>query len=625
MAGETAAAVAAAAEGFDLFHAVALLGAGVVAVPIFRRLGLGSVLGYLAAGIAIGPFGLRLFRDPAAILGVAELGVVMLLFVIGLELKPSRLWSLRRDIFGLGIAQVVLSIVVLGGAAMLFGVRFPVALIAAMGLSLSSTAIVLQMLDERGETSEPFGQKIFSVLLLQDLAIVPFLAVESLVSPVGEAHTGISPPLKIAIALAAVAGLIAVGRYLLNPIFAAIAASKAREVLTAAALLVVLGAALAMEASGLSMAMGAFLAGVLLSESSYRHELEADIEPFRGLLLGLFFLGVGMSLDLSLIARDWWLVLIVVVAFMVLKSVAVYAVARIRSGHAEAVKIALYLAQGGEFAFVLYAAAGSASIFSPETAALLTASVIVSMALTPLVPFLLRLILKPEKDSMDGIDVAENLSGTALVIGWGRFGQVASQALLARGTDVSIIDDDTEMIRAAARFGFKIYYGDGTRLDVLRAAGAGTAKIIAICVDKRESTDKIVELIKSEFPLARVLVRSYDRGHTIDLINAGVDYQIRETYESALLFGEAALRELGAENEEVAAIMDGVRQRDQERLELQLAEGIFAGRDLVRGARPEPTPLSPPKRPGKTINEQEAAAAEAEEEDERATEKEQTG
>jgi glutathione-regulated potassium-efflux system protein KefB len=617
-------AAEAAAGGFDLLHAVALLGAGVVAVPLFRRLGLGSVLGYLAAGILIGPAGIRLFTDPGSILGVAELGVVMLLFVIGLELKPSRLWALRRDIFGLGIAQVVLTVTVLGGVALVFGVAFSTALIAAMGLSLSSTAIVLQMLDERGETSAPHGQKIFSVLLLQDLAIVPFLAVESLVSPVPEADDGISPPLKIAIALAAVAGLIAIGRYLLNPIFAAIAASKAREVLTAAALLVVLGAALAMEMSGLSMAMGAFLAGVLLSESSYRHELEADIEPFRGLLLGLFFLGVGMSLDVSLILRDWWLVLLVVVAFMVLKSAAIYAVARVRSGHAEAVRIALYLAQGGEFAFVLYAAAGTAGIFSAETAALLTASVIVSMALTPLVPFLLRLVLKPETDSMDGIDVPENLSGTALVIGWGRFGQVASQALLARGTDVSIIDDDTEMIRAAAQFGFKIYYGDGTRLDVLRAAGAGTAKIIAVCVDKRESTDRIVELIKSEFPLARLLVRSYDRGHTIDLINAGVDYQIRETYESALLFGEAALRELGAEAEEVARVMEDVRRRDEERLELQLAEGIFAGRDLMRGARPVPTPLSPPKRPAKTINEQEAAAAAAAE-DEREAEKERTG
>jgi glutathione-regulated potassium-efflux system protein KefB len=332
-----------------------------------------------------------------------------------------------------------------------------------------------------------------------------------------------------------------------------------------------------------------------------------------------------MSLDLSLILRDWWLVLLVVVLFMVLKSAAIYTVARVRSGHAEAVRIALYLAEGGEFAFVLYAAAGSAGIFSAETAALLTASVIVSMALTPLVPYLLRVLLRPEADSMDGIDVAENLSGTALVIGWGRFGQVASQALLARGTDVAIIDDDTEMIRAAARFGFKIYYGDGTRLDVLRAAGAGTAKIIAVCVDKRESTDRIVELIKSEFPLARLLVRSYDRGHTIDLINAGVDYQIREVYESALLFGEAALRELGADPDEVAQLMADVRRRDDERLELQLAEGIFAGRDLMRGARPVPTPLSPPKRPSQTINEPEAAAAEAEGQDEREAEREETG
>ncbi len=596
-------------DGIDLLHAVALLGAGVVAVPVFRRLGLGSVIGYLAAGIAIGPFGLKLFTDPESILGIAELGVVMLLFVIGLELKPSRLWALRRDIFGLGIAPVVLSGLLLTAAGLALRANFSAALVGAMGLALSSTAIVMQILEERGETTGRPGQKIFAVLLLQDLAIVPFLAIVSLISPIPAEATGLSPPLRIAIALGAVAGLIAVGRYLLNPIFAFLAASKAREVMTAAALLVVLGAALAMEAVGLSMAMGAFLAGVLLSESSFRHELEADIEPFRGLLLGLFFFGVGMSMDVSLILREWPAVLGLVVGFMVIKALAIYAVARVRSDHPEALRIALLLAQGGEFAFVLYAAAGAARVFTAETTALLTAAVILSMALTPLLALAATRLTRSATQSMDGIEAADGLNATALLIGFGRFGQVASQALLARGTDVSIIDDDTEMIRSAGRFGFKIYYGDGTRLDVLRAAGAGTAKIIAVCVDKREAADRIVELVKSEFPVARLLVRSYDRGHTIDLINAGVDYQIRETYESALLFGEAALKELGAEQEEVAEVMEGVRRRDQERLELQLAEGTFAGRDLARGARPVPTPLSPPRRPGQPLSARTAIVA----------------
>jgi len=602
-----------AAGGFDLLHAVALLGAGVVAVPIFKRIGLGSVIGYLAAGLAIGPFGLKLFQDPHAILGVAELGVVMLLFVIGLEMKPSRLWALRGEIFGLGLSQILFCGMLLSGTALLFGFSPAAAFIAAMGFTMTSTAIVLQILEDRGVTSTSRGQKIVSILLLEDLAIVPLLAAVAILGASPDAAGDADPRwLEVVVALAAVVGVVAVSRYLLNPLFSIFAAARAREVMTAAALLVVLGAALAMELTGLSMAMGAFIAGVILSESSFRHELEADIEPFRGLLLGLFFLGVGMSLDLSLVAREWSLLIAIVAAFMVVKSAGIYVVARLlRSSHPEAVRRSLVMAQGGEFAFVLYTAAAGAAIFTPNDAALLNAAVIISMALTPLLAVVAERIVRIDTQSFDGIDLAENLSGTALVIGWGRFGQVASQALLARGTDVSIIDDDTEMIRAAARFGFKIYYGDGTRLDVLRAAGAGTAKIIAVCVDKRESTDKIVELIKSEFPLARVLVRSYDRGHTIDLINAGVDYQIRETYESALLFGEAALRELGAEPEEVTAIMEDVRRRDQERLELQLAEGIFAGRDLMRGARPVPTPLSPPKRPSQTFNEEGEAVGES--------------
>ena len=598
--------MAAESAGIDLVPAIALLGAGVVSVPLFRRLGLGSVVGYLAAGIAIGPFGIGLFTDPASILSIAQLGVVMLLFVIGLELKPSRLWALRRDIFGLGIAQVVFSGTVLAAAGMAVGGTFPAALIAAMGLALSSTAIVMQILEERGEVTDPHGQKIFAVLLLQDLAIVPFLAIVTLLSRIHPEAT-VSPPLKIVLALGAVAGLIAVGRYLLNPVFRIFADAKAREVMTAAALLVVLGAALAMQAGGLSMAMGAFLAGVLLSESSFRHQLEADIEPFRGLLLGLFFLGVGMSLDLRLILADWLSLIGLVLGFMALKTLAVYLVARIRSKHNEALRIALLLPQGGEFAFVLYAAAAESGILTAAQAGLLTAAVIVSMALTPLAPLLLKLLIGKEAPSLDGIEVPEGLTGTALVIGFGRFGQVASQMLLARQVDVSIIDSDTEMIRVAGRFGFKIYYGDGTRLDVLRAAGAGSAKIIAICIDDRAAADRIVELVNSEFPVAELYVRSYDRGHSLSLLGAGVAYEIRETFESAMTFGEATLRGMGFSPEEAAATAADVRERDRVRLQIQQAEGIYAGREYFR---PTPTPLTPPRRAGQPLSEQTAVLAE---------------
>lgn len=600
-------------HGFDLIPAVALLGAGVVAVPLFRRAGLGSVLGYLAAGIVIGPFGIGLFQDPQSILSIAELGVVMLLFIIGLELKPSRLWSLRHQIFGLGLAQVVVCGGLLAGAGIAAGLDQRIAIVAAMGLALSSTAVVMQILEERGETTEPHGQKTFSILLLQDLAIVPFLAAVAFLAPVAAEADANSRWVEIAMALVAIAAVVAVGRWLLNPMFRFFAATGAREVMTAAALLVVLGAALTMQIGGLSMAMGAFLAGVLLSESTFRHQLEADIEPFRGLLLGLFFLGVGMSLDLSVVATQWPIILATVAVFLVLKMAGIYTIARLfRSDNSEAIRLAMLLAQGGEFAFVLFAAASGAGILDGGTAAILNAAVIVSMALTPLAPLLVGRILPDKRQSFDGIEAADGLTGTVLLIGFGRFGQMVSQPLLSRGTDVSIIDNNTEMIRAAARFGFKIYYGDGTRLDVLRAAGAETAKIIAVCVDRRETANKIVELAKAEFPLARLLVRAYDRGHALDLISAGVDVQVRETVESAIAFGAAALRQLGVPDEEAEEIIAGVRERDAERLKLQQVEGIFGGIGILK-TQPKPTPLTAPKRESQPLSPETAVIATHEE------------
>ncbi len=589
----------AAAEqgGSDLMHVVVLLGAAVVAVPVFKRAGLGSVLGYLAAGLIIGPFGLRLFTDPQAILHVAELGVVMFLFVIGLEMQPSRLWSLRREIFGLGVVQVAACGALLTGVGVLGGLSPIVAFVAAMGFVLSSTAIVVQILEERGDTTTPAGQRVVSILLLEDLAIVPLLVLVALVAPAAPQTTAGGRWAAVAIALAAFAALIAAGRWLLNPFFRILADAHAREVMTAAALLVVLGAALAMQVSGLSMAMGAFVAGVLLSESTFRHELEADIDPFRGILLGLFFLGVGMSLDLTVILRDWPLILAGVPAYMLVKSIGIYVVARLfKASHREGVYRAMLLAQGGEFAFVLYAAAAAAGLFDAGTNAVLTAIVIISMALTPLGIFALRWLLPADEQSMDGIEAAADLHGSVLIIGFGRFGQVASQSLLARGIDVSIIDTDTEMIRSAGEFGFKVYYGDGTRLDVLHAAGAGEARAILVCVDRRDAADRIVDIAKSEFPWAKLLVRSYDREHALKLVAAGVDVQIRETFESALAFGEAALRELGVSQDEAAETATDIRRRDAERFALETTGGLLAGRDLLHGNAPKPVPFTTPKR-----------------------------
>ena len=597
------------AQGSELTAAVALLGSAVVAVPIFKRLGLGSVIGYLAAGIAIGPFGLRLFQDPQAILSVAEFGVVLLLFVIGLELKPSRLWSLRRDIFGLGAAQVLVGLLALMAGAIVLGVSPAVAFVAAGGLTLSSTAIVMQIHDEQGDTTAPHGQKTFAILLLQDLAIVPLLTAVALLAPT-PADGGSSRLASIAIAVVAIVGVVAVVRYLLNPMFRLLASSHAREIMTAAALLVVLGAALAMQAGGLSMAMGAFIAGVLLSESSFRHQLEAEVEPFRGLLLGLFFLAVGMSLDLGLIAQAWLEIAGIVVAFMAIKIATIYGVARLfRVGRPDSLRVALLLAQGGEFAFVLYTTATGVGLIGGDTAALLSAAVIVSMALTPLAPLILNRVLIPAAPSLDGIAIADGLTGSVLVIGFGRFGQVASQGLLTRGVDVSIIDFDVEMIQSAARFGFKIYYGDGTRLDVLRAAGAATAKVVAVCVDKRAAADRIVELVRDEFPLAKLLVRSFDRGHSLSLARAGVDFEIRETFESAVTFGEAALLALDVPQEETAEIIANVRRRDAERMNVQRVEGIAGGAHLLTRNTPQPTPLAPVRREAQPLTPETAAIA----------------
>ncbi len=598
--------MAAEASGSELVSVVALLGAAVVAVPLFKRLGLGSILGYLAAGLVIGPFGFGIFSDPAAILHVAELGVVMFLFIIGLEMRPSRLWNLRGEIFGLGLLQVGVCSVLL--TAVGFAAGFPIAasFVAGAGFVLTSTAVVMQVLEERGEIAEPKGQRIVSILLLEDLAIVPLLALVAFLAP-GAAETSLAERfVDVGIGLAAIVALVIAGLYLLNPLFRILADAHAREVMTAAALLVVLGAALLMQTSGLSMAMGAFLAGVLLSESTFRHQLEADVEPFRGVLLGLFFMAVGMSLDLSVVAANWQLVVAFVVIYMAAKALGIYVVARLLKGsHAEAVERAVIMAQGGEFAFVLYSSAMAVGIIDGEQNATLTAIIIISMVLTPLAIIGMRLLLPKRPDiSLDGVDEADGLQGSVLVIGFGRFGQIAAQPLLLRGVDVSIIDNDVEMIQAAASFGFKVYYGDGTRPDILHAAGAGRAQAALICVDKGETAVRIAEVLKAEFPLTKVMARAFDRGIALDLINIGVDYQIRETFESALSFGQTVLETLGIDQDEATEVIADVRRRDIARLEAQMTGGLQAGRGFFKGNMPVPTPLAPPKRPGRIMNEE---------------------
>ena len=604
-----------ATGGTDLGLAVALLAAGVIAVPIFRLLGLGAVLGYLAAGVLVGPYALKLFNDPQAVLHVAEFGVVMFLFLIGLEMRPAKLWAMRRDIFGLGLVQVLTCGLLLSGVGVAFGLPWAAAVIGAFGFVLSSTAVIMKMMEDRGEVSSPSGQRSVAILLLEDLAIIPLLAMVAVLAAIAPgAHVDEhATPLwqTIALAVGAVALVFVAGRFLMNPLFGFLAWTGAREVMTAAALMVVLGAALFMQWGGLSMAMGAFLAGVLLSESTFRHQLEADVEPFRGILLGLFFLGVGMSLDIGVVIASWPLIAGGVVSFMLVKSVGIYVVARLfRANHREALHRAALFAQGGEFAFVLYAGALSGGVMDAQMAASMTAIVILSMVLTPLAVMAIERLTPPEKEVMDGIEEASDLHGRVLFVGFGRFAQVVSQPLLAKGIDVSIIEIDVEMIRAAGQFGFKVYYGDGTRLDVLRASGAATAEAILVCVDKQEAADKIVELVKSEFPHAKIFARAFDRGHALRLINAGVDYQLRETFESAITFGRQVLINLGVEEEEANDLVLDVRRRDEQRLELQIAGGLRAGLSLMRGniATTQPAPLVVPRKGAKALNEEAADA-----------------
>ena len=591
--------------GFLTFGLV-LLAAAVLSVPIARRLGLSAIVAYLIAGIVIGPHGLAAFGTPESIIPVSELGVVMLLFLIGLELELGRLVALRRAIFGLGAAQLALTALAIGALAYLVGlVDWRGAVVAGVALAMSATAIALEILEERGQLQQDYGQRAFAILLFQDMAVVPLLAVLPLLAQAGESnHADVGDGLRaVALIVGAILLIVVAGRYLLNPFFRLLAQTGSREVMTAAALLVVLGAALVMQKAGMSMALGAFLAGVLLAESNYRHELEADIEPFRGLLLALFFMGIGMSIDLAVVRANLWLILVAAAVITVLKAAIVWLLFNATCvRRADALRAGSVLTAAGEFAFVLIPLGGSLGVLDARQASILTAIAAITMLLGPLVATLtdtlLRRLNPPDTREPDDFSEAR---GSVLVIGFGRFGQIVSQCLLAEDIDVTTIDNDPEMIQDAAGFGFKVYYGDGTRLDVLRAAGAGEARLVAVCIDNRQAASRIVDLVHAEFPGTKLYVRSYDRRHTLQLIAKGVDFELRETYESALVFGRSTLEALGLDSERAAATEQFVRARDLDRLAVQQAEGLSAGTDLLN-TRMVHEPLSTPAREVKPLN-----------------------
>lgn len=563
----------------------------VIAVPLFRRLGQSAVLGYLAAGIVIGPSALAVIQDPATIRGTAEIGVVLLLFLVGLELQPARLYSMRKDILGAGLSQMTLSALAIGAAGWFLGLSLGGSVTVGLALALSATSIALQLLEERGDGNEPYGRRTFSILLFQDISIAPMLALLPLLATTGQEKGGAMQALGgLGVAFVAIALIVLAGRYALNPFFRVLAKTGAKEVMTAAALLIVLGAALLMEHVGLSMAMGAFLAGVLLADSHFRHELEADIEPFRGVLLGLFFMAVGMSLDLRLVL-DNALLLALAAPLLVLFKIAVAAsILRAScSSMTEAIRAGALLSPAGEFAFVLLPLGISLGLLDPQKGAVATALAALSMLIGPVVAKLIdgwllaRATPETMEESFEGADAP-----SVVVIGFGRFGQIVTQALLLQHVDVTVIDSDVERIRSAARFGFKVYYGDGTRLDVLRAAGAGKARVICVCVDDREAALRIAQMAKAEFPAARLHARAYDRIHAIDLMKADVDFQMRETFESALGFGRVTLEAVGLTYDEASLVIDNVRDRDAQRMEIQVSEGIQAALDKVPRVSPEP-------------------------------------
>ncbi|MEO1066149.1 MAG: monovalent cation:proton antiporter-2 (CPA2) family protein [Pseudomonadota bacterium] len=589
-------------------QAIILLGGAVVFAPLFKKLGLGTVLGYLAAGVVIGPF-LRLITDGEQLLHFSELGIVFLLFIIGLELRPARLWAMRQGIFGVGLLQVVVTALVMSLICLLLDYSWQTSVLIGLGLALSSTAFAMQILDERGELNSKSGQGAFAIVLFQDIAIVPILAIIPFLIP-PFLRDAIDAPamgfdwIAILKMVGATVGLIVIGRYFLNTLFRVVANTGAREMMIAVALFVVLGAGMVTQFAGLSMAMGAFIAGVMLADSAYRHELEANIEPFRGLLLGLFFVSVGLSLDINIVVNNWVTVLLVAPLVMIIKAVVVYGITRaFGHDHNDAVRISALLPQVGEFAFVIFSTATIFGAVSVELASIVTAVVTVTMALTPLaVAIGERLIHKAGEEEME--EDFEGAGGSVLIVGFGRFGQIVSQTMLAEGIPVTVIDHDANRIRSAARFGFRIYYGEGRRLDVLRAAGIDKVKIVAVCSDTKERTTEIVKLLKEHYPEVEIYARSYDRVHTLELMELEVDFQVREMFESALVMGHAVLDGMDVPPERAALVVEDIRKRDMTRLQLQQTKGIFAGSDIPFDKSVTPEPLTEPQTEAKLLSEE---------------------
>lgn len=550
------------------------LAAAVVAVPLAKKFGLGSIIGYLAAGIAIGPWGMGLVTNVQDILHFAEFGVVLMLFLVGLELEPGRLWNLRRPIFGWGSAQVLGCAALLTGAAMLFGVGWQTALVAGLGLALSSTAIALQAMGERNLMPTSSGQAGFSILLFQDVAAIPILALLPLLGAVAgeneataQSHRAIEA-LKI---IAVIGGIILGGRLLLRPLLRWIANSGTPEIFTAASLLLVVGIAALMQLVGLSMALGAFLAGVLLAESEYRRELETDIEPFKGLLLGLFFIAVGMSINFGVLWKSPLLMTAILLGFLGLKLAVIYGLAwRMKLPYQERPVFTVLLAQGGEFAFVVFQAAAGAQVFPAETASLLIGAVALSMLISPLLLVAVDKLLLPRWANCSTPqleEISEPQQASIIIAGFGRYGQIVGRMLLAQGIPATVLEHDADMVETVRAFGYRVFYGDATRLDLLRTAGAASARILVLAVDSMEQSLKVVDLAKEHFPHLEIVARAHDVTHWNALRDRGVMRVEREVFESSLRSARTVLELLGQPPHEARQAAMRFRQHNLELFE----------------------------------------------------------
>ncbi len=553
-----------------LFNAFVYLLAAVLAVPVSKRLGFGAVLGYLLAGVVIGPWGLGLIREAEDILHFAEFGVVLLLFAIGLELNPTLLWSMRKPIFGLGTAQVMLTTAILTAIGIAIGLDTSIAVVAAMGLSLSSTAMALQLLNERNLLPTPAGHSGFSVLLFQDIAVIPMLAVIPLLgsSTSGEAGSDFDW-LALLQAIGVILLIVVGGRFALRPVLRLVASTELREVFTAFSLLLVIATALLMQAVGMSMALGAFLAGVLLAESEYRHALESDIEPFKGLLLGLFFIAVGMSIDFGILLRDPVLIAGLALGLVVIKAIMLYGLGHIYGLPTRQLPLfALVLSQGGEFAFVLFGVAQNFGVFPTAITDTLIVTVALSMITTPLLMAVNDRFISPWLDRAPSppMDEMEDQGHPVIIAGFGRFGQIVGRLLHANGIDATVLEHDPDHIETLRRFRFKVFYGDACRLDLLRAAGADSATLCVIAIDEREGSLRLAELVRENFPHLQIISRAWDLAHVFELLEAGVNTNERETFEGALRLGEEALKRLGFTAWRAKQAANRFRAHDEETL-----------------------------------------------------------